>query len=87
MPQLRFRGPCNHKMDLSVRRVAQRLDISQNIQKRFKKYPKIDCRTFAFSRHHCYVAANHTVRDIPDFGPFWIVKIQGGGNMPPLPPR
>ena len=54
-------------------------DISQNIQ-------KIDYRAFTFSRRH-YAADNHTARDIPNFGPFWVVKIQGegGGECPLLP--
>ena len=52
-------------------------DISQNIQQIFKKYPKIDYRAFAFSRRH-YTADNRTARDIQNFGPFWVVKIQGG---------
>ena len=34
-------------------------DISQNIQKIFKKYPKIDYRAFAFSRRP-YAADNRT---------------------------
>ena len=59
-------------------------DISQNIQKIFKKYPKIDYRAFASSRHH-YAADNRTARDIQHFGPFWVVKIQGGGNAPLAP--
>ena len=49
-------------------------DISQNIQKILKKYPKIDYRAFASSRHH-YAADNRTARDIQNFGPFWVVKI------------
>ena len=52
-------------------------DISQNIQQIFKKYPKIDYRAFASSRRH-YAADNRTTRDIQNFGPFWVVKIQGG---------
>ena len=52
-------------------------DISQNIQKRFQKYPEIDCRAFAFS-HRLYAAVKRTAPDIPNFGPFWLVKIQGG---------
>ena len=51
--------------------------ISQHIQNRFKKYPQIDCRAFAFSRLR-YSAANRTLRDIPIFGSFGDVKIQGG---------
>ena len=46
-------------------------DISQNIQKRFTKYSKIDCRAFA------------TARDIPNCWPFWVVKIQGGSALWP----
>ena len=60
-------------------------DISQNIQKIFKKYPKIDYRVFASSRHH-YAADNPTARDIQHFGPFCVVKIQGGGGNSPLAP-
>ena len=59
--------------------------ISQNIQKIFKKYPKIDYRAFASSRLH-YAADNRTARDIQNIGPFWVVKIQGGGQCPPGPP-
>ena len=54
--------------------------FSQNIQKGLK-YPKIDCRAFAFSRRH-YAADNRTARDIPTF---WVVKIQGG-QCPTSPP-
>ena len=73
-------------MDLSVYAAWLRgPDISQNIQKRFKKYPKIDCRAFVFSRR-CYTVDNRTARDIPNFGPFWVVKIQGG-QCPPGPPN
>ena len=53
--------------------------------KTYKKYPKIDYRAFASNRHH-YAADNRTARDIQHFGPFGVVKIQGGGAMPPLPP-
>ena len=60
-------------------------DISQNIQNIFKKYPKIDYRAFASNRRH-YAADNRTARDIQNCGPFWVVKIQGGGAMPPPPP-
>ena len=59
-------------------------DISQNIQKIFKKYPKIDYQAFASSRRH-YAADNRTARDIQNIGPFWVVKIQGG-QCPPGPP-
>ena len=52
-------------------------DISQNIKKIFVKYQKIDYRAFAFSHRH-YAADNRTVCDIQHFGPFWVVKIQGG---------
>ena len=57
-------------------------DISQNTQHSFKKYPQIDYRGFAFSSRH-YAAANRTARGIPHFGPFWVVRIQGGGQCPP----
>ena len=71
-------------MDLSVYAAWLRgPDISQYIPKIFKKYPKIDYRAFASSRHH-YAADNRTARDI-HFGPFWVVKIQGG-QCPPGPP-
>ena len=53
-------------------------DISQNIQQILKKYPKVDYRAFASSRRH-YAADNRTARDIQNIGPFWVVKIQGGG--------
>ena len=85
-----FRGPGilikrSTIVDLSVYAAWLRgPDISQNIQKIFKKYPKIDYRAFASSRRH-YAADNHTARDIHNFGPFWVVKIQGGA-MPPWPP-
>ena len=85
-----FRGPGilikrSTIVDLSVYAAWLRgPDISQNIQKVFKKYPKIDYRAFASSRHH-YAADNRTACDIQHFGPFWVVKIQGGGNAP-LPP-
>ena len=73
-------------MDLSVYAAWLRgPDISQNIQIFFQKYPKIDYRVFASSRHH-YAADNRTARDIQHFGPFWVVKIQGGGQCPPAPP-
>ena len=72
-------------MDLSVYAAWLRgPDISQNIQKILKKYPKIDYRAFASSRHH-YAAGNRTACDIQHFGPFWVVKIQGG-QCPPGPP-
>ena len=58
-------------------------DITQNIQKRFKNYPNIDCRASTFSCRRD-AAADRTTRDIPNFGPFWVVKIQVGA-MPPLP--
>ena len=57
-------------------------DISQNIKEILKKYPEIDYRAFAFSRRH-YAADNRTVRDIHNFGPFWVVKIKGGAMPPP----
>ena len=85
-----FRGPGilikrSTIVDLSVYAAWLRgPDISQNIQKIFKKYPKIDYRAFESSRHH-YAADNRTARDIHNFGPFWVVKIQGGA-MPPWPP-
>ena len=60
-------------------------DISQNIQQILKKYPKIDYRAFASSRRH-YAADNRTARDIQNVGPFWVVKIQGGGGNAPLVP-
>ena len=73
-------------MDLSVYAAWLRgPDISQNIQQIFKKYPKIDYRAFASSRRH-YAADNCTARDIQNFGPVWVVKIQGGGQCPPGPP-
>ena len=78
-----FRGPGilikrSTIVDLSVYAAWLRgPDISQNIQKIFKKYPKIDYRAFASSRRH-YAADNCTARDIQNFGPFWVVKIQGG---------
>ena len=84
-----FRGPGilikrSTIVDLSVYAAWLRgPDISQNIQKIFKKYPKIDYRAFASSRHH-YAADNRTARDIQNFGPFWVVKIQGG-QCPPDP--
>ena len=88
-------GPCisikrSTIVDLSVYAAWLRgRDISQNIQKIFKKYPKIDYRAFASSRHH-YVADNRTARDmgggLQHFGPFWVVKIQGGGGQCPLAP-
>ena len=85
-----FRGPGilikrSTIVDLSVYAAWLRgPDISQNIQKILKKYPKIDYRAFASSRHH-YAADNRTARDI-HFGPFWVVKIQGGGNAALAPP-
>ena len=73
-------------MDLSVYAAWLRgPDISQNIQNIFKKYPKIDYRAFASNRRH-YAADNRTARDIQNCEPFWVVKIQGGGAMPPGPP-
>ena len=51
-------------------------DISQNIQQRFKKYPKIDCRAFAFNRRR-YTADNRL--DL-----FGLSKFKGA--MPPCPP-
>ena len=83
-----FRGPGilikrSTIVDLSVYAAWLRgPDISQNIHK-FKKYPKIDYRAFAFSHRH-YTADNRTARDIQNFGPFWVVKIQGG-NAPLAP--
>ena len=69
-------------MDLSVYAAWLRgPDISQNIQKILKKYPKIDYRAFASSRRH-YAADNRTARDIQNLGPFGVVKIQRGA-MPP----
>ena len=59
-------------------------DISQNIQKIFKNYPKIDYRAFASSRRH-YAADNRTARDIQNLGPFWVVKNSRGGNAPLAP--
>ena len=85
-----FRGPGilikrSTIVDLSVYAAWLRgPDISQNIQKIFLKYPKIDYRAFASSRRH-YAADNRTARDIQNFGPFWVVKIQGG-QCPPGPP-
>ena len=52
-------------------------DISQNIQQRFKKYPKIDCRAFAFNRRR-YTADNRL--DL-----FGLSKFKGGNA--PLPPH
>ena len=86
-----FRGPGilfkrSTFVDLSVYAAWLRgPDISQNIQKIFLKYPKIDYRAFASSRRH-YAADNCTACGIQNFGPFWVVKIQGGGGMPPGPP-
>ena len=86
-----FRGPGilikrSTIVDLSVYAAWLRgPDISQNIQKIFKKYPKIDYRAFASSRRH-YPADNRTARDIQNVGPFWVVKIQGGGGNAPWPP-
>ena len=85
-----FRGPGilikrSTIVDLSVYAAWLRgPDISQNIHKIFKKHPKIDYRAFASSRRH-YAADNRTARDIQNFGPFWVVKIQGG-QWPPGPP-
>ena len=85
-----FRGPGilikrSTIVDLSVYAAWLRgPDISQNIQQILKKYPKIDYLAFASSRRH-YAADNRTARDIQNFGPFWVVKIQGGA-MPPWPP-
>ena len=74
-----FRGPGilikrSTIVDLSVRRLE--VQISQNIQKRLKKYPKIDCRAFAFSRR----CVRHSK--------FWTsLGCQNSrGAMPPLPP-
>ena len=87
-----FRGPGilikrSTTVDLSVYAAWLRgPDISQNIQKILKKYPKIDYRAFASSRRH-YAADNRTARDIQNRGPFGVVKIQGGGGQcPPGPP-
>ena len=86
-----FRGPGilikrSTIVDLSVYAAWLRgPDISQNIQKIFKKYPKIDYRAFASSHRH-YAADNRTARDIQNVGPFWVVKIQGGGGNDPLAP-
>ena len=57
-----------------------------DIQNRLKKYPTIDYRAFAFSRRR-YATANRSERDIPHSGPFWVVKIQGGGNAPSPPDK
>ena len=55
--------------------MAQRsIYLTKHPKKGLKKYSKVDCRAFA------------TSRDIPNFGPFWVVKIQGGGQCPPGPP-
>ena len=84
-----FRGPGilikrSTIVDLSVYAAWLRgPDMSHNIPKIFKKDPKIDYRAFASSRHH-YAADNRTARDIHNFGPFWVVKIQGGQS--PLAP-
>ena len=81
-----FRGPGflikrSTIVDLSVYAAWLRgPDISQNIQKILKKYPKIDYRAFASSRLH-YAADNRTARDIQNIGPFW-VEFKGGGNAP-----
>ena len=76
-------------MDLSVYAAWLRgPDISQNIPKIFKKYPKIDYRAFAFGH---YAADNRrpTARDIHTFGPLslWVVKIQGGQCTPGPPDK
>ena len=59
-------------------------DISQNIQKIFQKYPKIDYRAFAFSRRH------YTQRIIVPHATYNILNLFGlskfkGGNAPLAP--
>ena len=76
-----FRGPGvlikrSTIVDLSVRRVVQRSRYLTKHPPKIKKYTKIDCRAFAFSRR--YAAANRTARDILNLGHFWVDKIQGG---------
>ena len=73
-----FRGPGilikrSTIADLSVYAAWLRGPDISHPKKGLKKYSKIDCRAFA------------TSRDIPNFGPFWVVKIQWGA-MPPWPP-
>ena len=60
-------------------------DISQNIQKIFKKYPKIDYRAFASSRHH-YAADNRTACDIYNILDLFGLSKFKGGQCPPAPP-
>ena len=68
-------------MDLSVRHVAQRSRYLTNIQKGFKNIQKSIAML-----PHLAAGANHTARDIQNFGPFWLFKIQGGGECPICPP-
>ena len=56
------------------------LDISQNIQK------KSVCRAFAFRRRRYTQRRNRTAHDIPNFGSFWVAKIQGGNASSAPPP-
>ena len=85
-----FRGPGilikrSTIVDLSVYAAWLRgPDISQNIHKIFKKYPKIDYRAFESSRHH-YTADNRTARDIHNWTFLGCQNSRGGGNAPLAP--
>ena len=66
-------------MDLAVCQVDQQ---SRYLTKHPKKCLKNIQISIAVLSH--LVAADRTARDIPNFGPFSVVKIQVGA-MPPLP--